>query len=146
MSREQRSVVVPPASLERFAVNNGSTPSEAQSMHRHSSIHRAAFRRSRCASEKPKFHGSSFLVADVMRMSLTCREKIWRVGRVYATRMLATCPQQVVLTKSCSWNLENETTHGRTGSSSLYILCSDHRPTNQVSAWRAERASRPTSS
>jgi len=32
-----------------------------------------------------------------------------------ATRMLATCPQQVVRV-SGSWNLENDTTHEQTGS------------------------------
>ena len=31
---------------------------------------------------KPTFHGSSFLVANVKRMSLACDEEIWRVGRV----------------------------------------------------------------
>jgi len=54
----------------------------------------------------------SILVVNVTRMSLICHEEIGHsdMSDEDATRMLATCPQQLCL--SVSWNLENDTTHG----------------------------------
>ena len=51
-------------------------------------------------------------------MSLTFHEEIVhvrRVGRIYAMRILATCPQQVMHVVH-SWNLENDTSRGQKGS------------------------------
>jgi len=53
-----------------------------------------------------------------------------------ATEMLATCPQQVVRV----WFVEFGERHD---TRTLYTAAG-RRPTNQVSAWRAERGSRPT--
>ena len=56
----------------------------------------------------------------VWRMEESSRHKVTRKSGVSgmsdedATRMLATCPQQVV--RVGSWNLENNTTHGQMGS------------------------------
>jgi len=58
----------------------------------------------------------SILAANVTRMSLTCHEEIGRVGRVGqdATKTLTTyCNKSCV---SCWWTLENDKTHGQTGS------------------------------
>jgi len=66
---------------------------------------------------KLKFHGNIFLVTS----SLHTHEDVHY--------------------KSCVldlWNLENDTTHGQTDSH--HYTTADRRPTNQVSAWQAERA------
>jgi len=87
---------------------------------------------------KLKFHGSSFLiasswhprddVANTSRRNRTCR-----------TRMLATCPQQVVRVVLVDFRERHDTrTNGK------HYTEADRRPTNQVSAWQAERGSRPT--
>jgi len=69
---------------------------------------------------KPKFHGSSFLVAsswhpleDVAHVSRGNRG-VTNVSDKDAARMLATCPQQVV--RVVLMDFENDTTHGQTGS------------------------------
>ena len=58
-----------------------------------------------------------FCTVIFARMLLTCHEKIWRVGRFGGEcyEDASDCPQQVVCV-SGSWNLENDTTHGQTGS------------------------------
>jgi len=38
-----------------------------------------------------------------------------------------------------SWNLENDTTHGQLSTVFVTYTAADRRPTNQVSAWQAER-------
>jgi len=54
-------------------------------------------------------------------------------------------PHENVRNKSLvsgSWNLENDTTHGQTGSTQQ--TAADRWPTDQVNAWQAERGSCPT--
>jgi len=70
-------------------------------------------------------------------MSLTCHEEIGRVGRVGRGRyedVLTTCPQQVVRVVPVDWR----TTRHTDKLEALYTAA-DRRPTNQVSAWQAER-------
>jgi len=53
--------------------------------------------------------------------------------------MLATCPQQVVRVGLVEFGERHDArTNGQ------YYTAADRRPTNQVSAWQAERGSRPT--
>jgi len=62
-------------------------------------------------------------------MSLTCHEK----NRACLTRMLRGC-ERLVRNKSCvsgSWNLENDTTHGQTGST-----IHRSRPPSDHCAWQ----------
>jgi len=61
-----------------------------------------------------KFHDSNFPRSILVRMSLTSHEEIGRVGRGWYED-----PRYDVRNKSCvscSWTLENDTTHGQTGS------------------------------
>ena len=56
-----------------------------------------------------------------------------------ATRMLATCPQQVVCVGLMEFGERHDTrTNGQ------HYTAADRWPTNQVSGWQAERGSRPT--
>jgi len=53
--------------------------------------------------------------------------------------MLATCPQQVVRVGLVEFGERHDTrTNGQ------HYTAADRQPTNQVSAWQAERRSRPT--
>ena len=74
-------------------------------------------------------------------MSLRSHEGIGRVGR--AGRGCYEDPREDVRNKSCvscSWTVDNDTTHGQTGSTTLQ----QQTPANQVSAWQAGRGSRLT--
>jgi len=56
-----------------------------------------------------------------------------------ATRMLVTCPQQ-----SCvSWNLENDTTHGQTGSTSHRSRPPANQSGKRVASWTEESPDTP---
>jgi len=101
------------------------------------------------SSPKLKFHGNSFLVASVShprdifaRMSLTCQEKIERLGRVGKgcyedTRYLS------ATSLACRARGLRRTTRHTDKRSDLYTAA-DRQPINQISAWPAERESRPT--
>jgi len=73
-------------------------------------------------THKLKFHGSSFLVASSWHPreeSVTRHEEIGRVGRgcyVDPCEDVRCIKSRV----SCSWNLENDTTHGQTGSNTIH--------------------------
>jgi len=78
-------------------------------------------------------------------MSLTCHEKVGRVGRG-RYEMLATCPKQVVLrtSRACrSGGIWSTTRHADKRAAALYTTA-DRRLTNQVSAWQSGRGSCPT--
>jgi len=58
----------------------------------------------------------------------------------------ATYPREDIRNKSCVsglWNLENDTTHGQTGSTTPHQTAGRPNWTNQVSAWQAELERRP---
>jgi len=74
-----------------------------------------------CIALELKFHGNSFPRSILVTSSLTSHEEIGRVGRVGRRCYEDPCkyPRDDVCNKpcvSCSWTLENDATHGQTGS------------------------------
>ena len=88
---------------------------------------------------KLEFHGSSFLVASSCHPGEN-GANMSRGNRACRTRMIATCPQQVVRVGLVELGEQHDTRiNGQ-----HYNTAEDRRLTNKVSAWQAERGSRPT--